>query len=156
MFPHSVLTIVHPSTLTDANKELVAKAIFDNRAAGAYIMGTDVTVNVVMADGYTTPVSFDFADTIQINVVTTVGMESGYALADVSQAVKDAVESVFTNLTVGEDVLLLELYSAIADVTGVRSAAVTLENVTAGTAAAAADITIASSQVAALNTNTVS
>lgn len=156
LFPHSILAIIHPSTLTDATKTLIAQAIYDNAPAGCYINGSDVTVSITQADGYTTSVSFDHPDTIQINVVSTVGLESGYALADVSQAVSDAVSGVFTNLTVGEDVLLLDLYQAIGGVAGVRSVTITLENVTAGTAAASADVTIASSQVAALNTNTVS
>lgn len=146
--PKSFLVAVWPNTLSTADQQVVAETIYKLAPAGIEIMGTDVTANVTGADGFTKVVPFDYATTLNVDVVTTVVLDTGYTLALVQDAVETVVEDYFDALTVGDAVRALALGALVANVAGIVGATFTFNG-------GSADIVPLVTQIATLGSNTV-
>lgn len=146
--PHSIGVVLYPSTLTTAQKEAAAQAIYDHLAAGISTNGTDVVATVTGADGYAKTIRWDWAGTTTVDVETTVTLDAGYELADVEEPIQLLVADYFTALNVGDDALRLSLWALMATVDGVLGVVVTLNTVDADVAADATTLLV-------LGTNTV-
>lgn len=146
--PKSFLAVVWPNTITTAQQQEVAETIYNLAPAGIEIEGDDVTANVEGADGFTKVVPFDFATTLDIDVVTTVVLASGFVLADVEDAVEQVVVDYFDSLTVGDAVRELALSALVAEVEGVVGASFTFNG-------GGADIVPLITEIPVLDVNTV-
>lgn len=144
----SFSAIVMPNTLTQEQQEEVAEAIYKAGPAGIEIVGTDVVASIVGSDGFEKLVPFDYATPLTVNVVTTVALANGYALANVSGAIQTLVSEYIDSRTVGQAVRVLELSALVATVAGVNGATFTLNG-------GSADIVPLLSEIATLGTNTV-
>jgi uncharacterized phage protein gp47/JayE len=144
----SFSAIVTPNTLSTTQQEEVALTIYTTAPAGIEIVGTDVVADVTGSDGFVKVVAFDYATPLTVNVVTTVVLDTGFVLANVSSAVEGLVTDYFNGLTVGQAVRTLELSALVATVVGVVGASFTLNG-------GAADIQPVLSELATLGTNTV-
>lgn len=125
--PHSVAVCVYPATLTTAQEQELAELIYRHVDPGIYTNGSS-TATVTRSDGYGETVRWYYASTLTVNVVSTVVLEDGYVLGDVSTDVQTAVSEWFTdNAALGTAIDDLDLEVAIADdVAGVRRVTVTL------------------------------
>ncbi len=148
MLPHSTAIVIHPNTLTDDQKEAVAEIIFRQVPGGTFTNGTDNVVSVTKVDGFLEIMRWDDATTLTVNVLSTVTLETGFVLADVTAGVEAAVDTYFSTLSVGDAVRLLDIFAAIATVAGVAGVVVTLNGV-------ALDIVPAITELAVLGTNVV-
>lgn len=148
MAPHSTAIIVHPNTLTDAQKKSVTETIFRQVPSGTFTNGSDVVATVTKADGFLETIRWDFATTLTVNVVTTVVLDTGFVLGDVSQAVIDAVVAHFATLSVGDAVRLLDLSVAVGAIAGITGATFTLNGL-------AVDVVPLITEIPVLGTNTV-
>lgn len=143
--PKALLVVIEPSTLTDAQKAEVAETIYRRAPFGIEIAGSDESYDVIGSDEIVHPVAWDYADAVAVAVVVTLTLGAGVALADVEQAVRDAVAAYFDALSVGDDARLLPLYAAINGIDGIVDAAITLN----GTAA---NVAISGTEIASLTT----
>lgn len=140
--PHSFAAVVYPDTLTATQTEAVARAIYAHTPEGIASVG-DEAAEVTDASGFTRTVRWSYATAVDVPVAVEVVLDTGYALADVSDAVEAAVERYFAGLRVGDDARLLRVLAAVA-VEGVVGATVTLD----GTAA---DVDVDLTQIARLD-----
>lgn len=141
MAARSVAVILWPSTLTTAQKQEAAQAIYERLPAGIALNGSDVTATVTDAAGQSKTVVWDWADVLTVNVAATLTLSTGYTLGAVSALVEAAIEDWFdANAAVGQSVdnTPIEAY-ILATVTGVRRVIVTL-NGSAGVDPTAAQI----------------
>jgi uncharacterized phage protein gp47/JayE len=145
---HSIGVVVYPSTLTTAQKEAVAQAIYDHLAAGIATNGTDVVATVTGLDGYAKTIRYDYAGTTTVNVATTVTLAAGYELADVEEPIQELIADYFLALTVGDAARRLALFALVATIDGVEAAAMTLNGV-------ASDVEADATTLLVLGTNTV-
>ena len=129
--PQSVAVIIDPpgADLTTAQKEEIAETIYERLAAGIKTNGTDNVVTITGGDGLIKTVRWDDVADLAVTVVVTVVLDTGYVLADVEQAVKDAVAAYFAAVGIGEEVTDDDLKAgrddteddtAIMRVTGIR------------------------------------
>jgi len=144
---NSFAVIVHPSTLTSAEEEAVVGEILAAKPAGIPSVG-DQEFQVTTSDGINRTIRFQYASQVAVNVACTVEPESGFELADVEDAVEEAVSNYVAGLRVGDDVLHLQIDGAVSQVSGVRKLT-TLINGSAN------DLVILGAQIAAINTVTV-
>jgi uncharacterized phage protein gp47/JayE len=86
-------------------------------------------------------------EAVTVNVSAAIDCESGYAYADVSEAVEAAVEAYFTGARLGKDLLRAELGNLIFHVKGVKNYSIALP---------AADVAIDADQLPVLGTLAVS
>ena len=147
--PKSFAVVVWPNTLTAAQEQEVAETIYNTGPAGIEIVGTDVTADVTGTDGYIKQVAYDYAAGLTVNVATTVVLDTGYVLANVSTSIQTLIEDYFNNLVVGQAVRTLDLAALVATVVGVIGASFTLNG-------GGADVEPTTAQIAQLGTNTVS
>lgn len=143
--PHSVFVVVYPDTMTSAQQDTLAAELYKHVTAGIKLMGTDVTLYVADATGANRAISWDWASALSVNVTATITLLPGYVLADVQDAVEDAIEDVFAALAPGEDLRVLALQGAISQVEGVASLSLSPSS----------DTTITATQVATAGTITV-
>lgn len=146
--PKSFAAIVTPSTLTTEQQQEVAQTIYETAPAGIEIVGTDVVADVEGTDGFVKVVAFDYATPLDVDVVTTVVLASGFVLANVEGSIQTLIENYFNNLTVGEAVRTLDLAALVATVVGVNGASFTLNG-------GGADIEPLLSEIATLDVNSV-
>lgn len=149
--PHSVVAYLFATTengeLTNSDhKSRVAEVLFRSIAAGVVTAGNDETVTVVTSDGVQTPIHWSYADIIDVNVTVQI---DGASPLEVQSEVKDAVEDYFDGLLVGDDVLRLPILGRIAEIPGIRSATVLLDD-------AEDDIGMEDYQVARVETENIS
>lgn len=140
----SVGIVVYPATLTTAQKEEVVGVLYDHVPAGiSCANGSDVVSTVTGGDGFGKVITFDYADEVLVNVVVTVTLDTGYELADVSDAVETIVADYFLALNVGDAARRLALGSLIyVGVDGVNGASITFNAVGADLTADATEILI--------------
>jgi uncharacterized phage protein gp47/JayE len=137
----SVAVILWPSTLTTAQKSVVAQAIYERLPAGVALNGSDVTATVTDAAGMTKTVLWDWADVLTVNVTAALTLSTGYTLGAVSSLVSTAIGDWFeANASVGQSVdnTPIEAY-VLATVSGIRRIVVAL-NGSAGVDPTAAQI----------------
>ena len=131
MAPQSVAIILDPpgADLTTAQKEEIAETIYERLAAGIKTNGSDNVVTITGGDGLTKTVRWDDVASLSVTVAVTVVLDTGYVLADVQQAVKDAVAAYFDAAAIGEEITDDDLKAgrndseddtAIMRVTGIR------------------------------------
>ncbi len=140
-----------PDTLTDAQTEAVARRIYDRIPAGIKTDTDgvpDVTVEVTKEDGYTQEITWDWATSLTVNVITTVALDTGYTIGHVEAGAQAQVETYFSTLGVGSAVRVLDLLASISAAEGINGATVTLNG-------GAVDIVPTITQFAELGTNTV-
>lgn len=144
----AMAVVVYPSTLTTAQQTALAK-VLATKAAGTKLMGGE-SAAVTKSDGGTLTVYWDWASDVAVTIAVTVtAYETGYELADVSDAIEAAVTAYIATLRVGDDVRILKVRGAVSSVPGVLAATVTIN-------ASAADLTILGDEVAALSAVNVS
>lgn len=124
--PHSLAVIIHPSTLSAAQQQLIVEQIYAQAPAGIKTMGTDVTGTVTGADGVDKSINYDNATTLAVAVVVTVVLDTGIVISDVEVPVQTAIITFFDNLLVGDPVRILDMLTLVNTVTGVTGASVTL------------------------------
>lgn len=146
--PKSVQVVIHPATLTLAQKQEVALLIADQVADGIFINGSDVVATWTGADGSTKIVRWDFATESTVNVLTEVTLKTNFELGDVEQPIKDAVKDYFASLGVGDDVRRLPILALIDEVNGVKGADVKLNGFDQ-------DVLLTVAEIAKLGTNNV-
>lgn len=125
---YGVAVILYPSTLTTAQKTEVAGILFDQIPAGTPQMGA-VTATVTKADGATHTMRWAWATTTAVTCeVQVTAFDSGYVLADVQDAIDEAVTAYFAGLSVGQAARRLDLFVAIGQIPGVAACALTLNS----------------------------
>jgi len=117
--PHSIAVVVHPASLTDAQKKAVARVIYDHIAGGIATNGTGVTSTITDTAGFPQVIRYDFATTLPVTVDVVVELAPGFDLTDVEDVIKDAITDYFLALSVGDAARRLQLYALIATVEGV-------------------------------------
>ncbi len=147
MDAHSVAVTVAPSTLTTAQQQAVAEAVYAQVAYGIKTMGTE-TFTVTAEDGFPKPVAFYFATNVPVDVDTLVSLKAGYTLAGVEDDIEAAVVAYFATLATGGDVLHHLVEAAVSSVAGLTQVAVELNSGTA-------NISIGTSETAVINAQTV-
>ncbi len=140
--------IVYPGTITTAVQTEVLSTIYQRGPAGILSDGSDVVGDVTGVDGFTRAIRFDYADDVTVNVATTVTLDTGFVLGDVSANVQQAVVDYFLSLAVGDAVRELALSARIAAVEGVVGATFLFNG-------APADVVLTIIEIAILGTNTV-
>lgn len=117
--------------LTPASSDLVAQVqvILDERRPVCFILTATIPTGIL------------------VDVETAIEVAGGYTFTDVSEAVKAAIEDYFSNLSVGDDVLVAGLLYTVMGVAGVANAAIT---------APTADVIIGVSDSAILGDNIIS
>lgn len=145
---HSIGVVLYPSTLTTAQKQLAAQAIYDHMPGGIATNGNDVVATVTGRDGFAKTITWEWSTTTTVNIGTTVTLRTGYVLADVSTAIQDLVEEYFTGLGVGDSAEKLAILALVATVAGVSGATVLLNG-------AGSDIDPTATARCILGTNTV-
>ncbi len=123
--PYAAAVIIFPSTLTTAQKEEVARVIYQSIGMSTPLEGTDEIWDVTKADGGTQTVRWDYADTVDVTTLVTVTLDTGFVLADVDTPIEEAVTALFATLQVGQELQDLDVLQ-IVDVEGVKRAVVTL------------------------------
>ncbi|MFB6371636.1 MAG: baseplate J/gp47 family protein [Bradymonadaceae bacterium] len=153
---NSMLCIVYPTTLTQSQKQKVAETIWESKSIGTKTLGTDVVANIEAEDGFDYhEVAFDFADQQDIDVRTTITLESGFSMTEVQGPVEAQIVAYFDkDIGVGDDVRRLPILARIATVDGVQSVD-KLELRESGGTYAEQDVTILPTEFANLATNTV-
>ena len=148
MTAHSSAAIIWPDPVDDATKTAIFTAIYNHVAAGIANIGA-VTGSVIDASGQSQAVAFGYASSVTVNVVSSVSLSTGYALADVEDTITGAVSAYLAGLTVGQSVYNLRVVQTIADALplGIDSLTATLNG--------GSDVGINGNQIALLGTNTV-
>lgn len=144
----STAVIIHPNSLTTAQKELVAREIYEYTSGGTKTMGTDEVAVIANPGGSSKTIRWDYATALTVDVIATITLESGYALADVETAGETAISTYMAALTVGDPVRILQLLALLADIDGIATASITLN-------AGSVDITPDLNQIATIGTNSV-
>lgn len=146
--PKSVAVVIHPATLTTDQKEEIVLIIADQVAGGIFINGSDVVATWVSADGAAKIVRFDFATETTVDVETTVRLDVGFVLGDVTAPVQAAVVDFFASLGVGDDVRQLPILAVIDGIDGILGADILLNGFDA-------DVILTLAEIADLGTNDV-
>jgi len=125
--PHSVAVIVYPNTITTAEKEEAALALYAHVADGIETMGSDVIATVTSSSGVERVVRWDYAALQNVNVAITVNtLAQVLVVGDVDDLITAAVQAYFADLDPGDTAYFLGLYGAIGAVPGVRKITMTL------------------------------
>jgi hypothetical protein len=126
--PRSVAVVVHPATITSAEKLQVADAIYRATCSGIDTNGAEVFL-VTGTDLAPKTIRFDLSITLGVTVKYTVERETGVDVPDIAEIKTElvtATEDFFAGLSLSEDVRTLPI-SCLADpVEGVRSVTVEL------------------------------
>lgn len=146
---HSFGVIVWPEPLADDVLEAVALAIYARKPAGIKSIGFDALITVT-SSSTTTTIRLDYADATTVDVVIGLTMESGWAVADVEDAIDDALALLFGGLGIGDPVRRLDIYGILAAIEGIAAVPTLTLN------GSAADITPNKRHIARLGTVAVS
>lgn len=154
--PGSMAAVVHPSTMSTATRQAVISFLYANAPQGIQLMGpattgsTGIAATVLGSDGIQKSVKAYFATAVTVTVAVAVtAFDAGYVLADVSDAVEEAITAYFATLSVGEEVRRLDVMAAIAAVPGVAAVTLTLNG------SGSLDVDVTSVQYATPGTITV-
>lgn len=151
--PNSHCIVVYPAP-TAGEAELLALAIAQTRPAGGKSEGDQLVTVFDPERNSNVDVRFQVAATKPVAVELTLNaLEDGFSAGEVGAAATAAVEAYFANLLVGDDVLLLRLLRALADVPGLLAVGVRLSD--NGGPFLAADVPVGEFTVAQLSATTV-
>lgn len=128
---HSYLAIISPDTLTTEQETEVLRLIYRKAPVSSTHAATDVVGTVTGSDGFEHEVGFDYVEEIEANIIATLVMASGYAVADASPALQVLVEAHEAGLSGGDDLYLLQLAAMAAQVEGIIGASFTINGVAA-------------------------
>lgn len=117
---NSVMAIVHPDTLTDAQKTAMVQEIYLRTTAGIRTDGAQ-SATVTKADGFAKTVRWSWATAVPVTVAYTLVLETGFALSDVAGPLQEAVEAYFTGLQVNGDLYLLDFYAIADTIPGIKN-----------------------------------
>lgn len=106
---HSICAVVEGGLEAD-----IAEAIYLHKGPGGGTYGT-TTYNYINEDGVTTPIRFSRPVYHSIDVTITVRRGTGYT-ADLLTSIQEAVEAYLSSLSIGDDVYLTGLMTAITSV----------------------------------------
>lgn len=119
----SVLALVYPSTLTDAQKEDLATVIWQTLPAGIECDG-DEEAEILDSQGYTETIRWTFATSVPIYV--DVEYEAGATFPeDGEDLVEAAITAYLEALNIGDKVVFNQILAAVFTVAGVEDATVT-------------------------------
>lgn len=127
--PHSVVAYIYSDEgeagelLRAESKRQVAEVLLNSMAAGVVSAGNDESFNVTTIDGQNTVIRWSYAETVPVAVEVSI---TGMAADSLEQEVQESVTRYLEQLLVGQDVLHLQVLSAVAQVDGVTRATVML------------------------------
>lgn len=154
MPPGSLCVVVHPDTIDADAKEQIAALVYGMAPSGIKVVhpttsgSTGAKYSAVGGDGISKTIGWYWSVANPVNVTVSItAFDDGFVLADVSDAVEEAVATYFEGLTIGQTVRRLDILAAIAAVEGVAGASL---------AAPASDTTSTSVQYPTAGTITVS
>jgi uncharacterized phage protein gp47/JayE len=131
MPPGSMCVVVHPDTIDAEAQKQVAGVIYGMAPTGIKIVhpttsgSTGAKFGAVGGDGIQKVVGWYWSVANPVNVTVTItAFDDGFVLADVSDAVEEAITEYFAGLTVGQTVRRLDILAAIAAVDGVAGASI--------------------------------
>ncbi len=124
---YSVGCVVAPNTMTTAQKEEVAQAIYDHLGAGTATSGS-TSATVTKGDGRSETIEFTLAADATVNVAWTLALEPGYVVADVEEELQELVTDYFLTLTNGDTVYPLPLIALAATIDGIANVTTLLLN----------------------------
>tara|TARA_X000001388_G_scaffold65437_2_gene51923 strand:- start:6861 stop:8033 length:1173 start_codon:yes stop_codon:yes gene_type:complete len=113
-----------PSGMTAARKQEIGETIWRKSPAATEYdpPSEDVTVTVTDSAGGTQTVKFDNATAAAITVSIKIYLAPGYVLSDVSTQVSTDITAYFNNLTVGQAVRVMELFTVVDKIDGIVGA----------------------------------
>ena len=125
--PHSIAVIVYPATLTTAQEQEVVEVIYLHVAPGVYTNGAE-SATVTRADGYPETIRWAYAADLNVAVVATVVLATGYVLSDVQTAIEELIAAWFDeHVMVGQAIYDSEFEAEIMnEIEGVKRVTVTL------------------------------
>ncbi len=124
----SVAVVVHPASITDAQKQAVGEAIYLKVCAGTSTTGA-LSVTVTGTDLAPKIVRFSLSTTLDITVRYDVQRETGVDVPEIAEIKTEliaATTAFFAGLSLGEDVRILPISCLAEPVEGVRSVTVIL------------------------------
>lgn len=123
---------LYPEAATAAQEQEVVDAVgLRLGCATTYAVAADGSGTYTEADGSSTTISWYYGGDQAVAVVVTLTLETGWAVADVSDAVDAAIDAAFAALDVGDPIRYAAVYCAIYAVEGVRGLVLTLNGGTA-------------------------
>jgi uncharacterized phage protein gp47/JayE len=147
----SILALIHPDTLTDAEKQEVATVIWQTVPAGIESDG-DEEAEVTDSQGYTQTIRWTFAQ--EVAIYATVEYTPGADFPeDGEDQISDAITAYLASLNIGDKVVFNQILAAIFTVAGVEDA--TLTTGTAPSPVGTTNIILDFDQIAAAGTITV-
>lgn len=126
MAPQSIAVYVLPDPMTADQINEVHEVIARHCTAGVYSAGSGARGTVTYASGASKNVGFSYGIELPVDVAVAVTPASGYTTPELETGVEDAIEAYFADLRIGEAVNILQLYGILADITGLKSAVITL------------------------------
>jgi uncharacterized phage protein gp47/JayE len=112
---HSIMAIVYPSSLSNLQKQEVARRIWVKKPAGIKTMGADVQTIVTGEDGQEHPINYNYATDINVDVRITLNLAPGISVVDVTPNVTSDVTAYFAGFSVGDAVRVLQIMHLLAD-----------------------------------------
>lgn len=135
---------VLPNPLSSAVQTNLLDAIAQNIPPGTITAATDVTrLEVHAPTGSSYLIGFDYGTELTVNVVATLTLEAGTALADALASLQELVTAFVANLRMGDGLTQIQLCTLAGQVAGVREATFTVNGVTSFTPNANQKIAIA-------------
>lgn len=147
----SVLALLSPSTLTDAEKEEVAVSLWQTLPAGIESHG-DEEAEVTDSQGYAQTIRWTFAQNVSIYAEVEYTPDANFP-EDGETQISDAITAYLQALNIGDKVVFNQLLAAIFTVAGVEDATLTIG--TAPSPVGTSNIVLDFDQVAAVGTITV-
>lgn len=114
----SLLVIVMPNTLTDAQKATLHRLIYANAPGGIAIAG-DEAATVTGADGFDKTTAFSFAEEIPAHIEISPALAAGYSAADARAKLDALVKEHIETLTLGDALRRLQIAALAAQVPGI-------------------------------------
>lgn len=119
----SILALIHPSTLTDAEKEALAVVIWQTAPAGIESDG-DEEAEITDSQGYTQTIRWTFAE--EVPIYADVEYTPGADFPDDGEAqISAAITAYLDGLNIGDKVVFNQILAAIFTVAGVEDATLT-------------------------------
>ena len=121
--PKSFESVVWPDTLAE---EPILELIYQNMPAGMEAYGSSVTGTVTTSEGYSAPVAFTWAAELDTYITVTVTTDPTLYPVNGDTLIETAVKAYADALTVGDDLVLVQvLCAALEAAPGILTAVVT-------------------------------
>lgn len=117
--------IVFPDTITAEQITQMAELIRDTKAGGIKSDGNATeTVPTGAGDGRTIDIGYRFAVAVAVDYTVTTTPATGFTVAELTPEIETVLQDFTAQLRVGDDVLLLQVYRALAAIEGLEGAVV--------------------------------